>query len=80
MIGSIKRYSDISFDSKIIIDNYNCHTDNVCILEKITFFPVYHVYARNRKKLNIVGEQYFMLPDLACRYWSQLVGEKESLF
>ena len=80
MIGQINRYSDISCDSKIIIDNYNCHTDNICIIEKICFLPVYRVFGRNRKDSNIIGEKYFMRSDLACQYWSQLVAEKEYLF
>lgn len=76
----IKRYSQISRDTKIIIDNYNCHTDNFCILEKVTFIPVYRVFGRNKSNLRIVGEKYFLDEVDANKYWSQLVGEKEYLF
>ena len=76
----IKRYSQISFDSKIIIDNYNCHTNNICILEKIVFLPVYHVFGRNKSSGKAVGDKYFLNEVDANKYWSQLCGEKEYLF
>lgn len=76
----IKRYSEISSDTKIVIDNYNCHTDNICILEKVIFIPVYHVFGRNKSTNKIVGEKYFLGNVDANKYWSQLVGEKEYLF
>lgn len=76
----IKRYSQISFDTHIIIDNYNCHTDNVCILEKMIFIPVYHVFGRNKSTGKAVGEKFFLCDVDANKYWSQLVSEKEYLF
>lgn len=76
----IKRYSQISRDTKLIIDNYNCHTDNICILEKLTFIPVYRVFGRNKTNNRIVGEKYFLDVISANKYWSCLVGEKEYLF
>lgn len=76
----IKRYRDIPQDVRILIDNYNCHTENLCILEKITFFPVYRVFGRNKSNNKIVGEKYFIDVVDANRYWSQLAGEKEYLF
>ena len=76
----IKRYSQISRDTSIVIDNYNCHTDNLCILEKVVFLPVYRVFGRNKTNSKIVGEKYFLSVSDANKYWSQLVGEKEYLF
>lgn len=76
----IKRYSQISKDTKIVIDNFNCHTDNICILEKVTFIPVYRVFGRNKSNNNIIGEKYFLDIVDANKYWSQLAGEKEYLF
>lgn len=76
----IKRYSQVSRDTKILIDNYNVHTDNLCILEKVTFFPVYRVFGLNKSNLRTVGEKYFLDVVDANKYWSQLVGEKEYLF
>ena len=76
----IKRYSQISTDTKVIIDNYNCHTDNLCIVEKMDFFSVYRVFGRNKTTGKIVGEKYFLNEVDANKYWSCLVGEKEYLF
>ena len=76
----IKRYSQISRDTRIVIDNYNSHTDNICVIEKITLIPVYHVFGRNKTTGKVVGEKFFLDEVFANKYWSILVGEKEYLF
>lgn len=76
----ITSYKQISRDTKIVIDNYNVHTDNLCILEKITFIPVYRVFGRNKSNSRVLGEKYFLDVVDANKYWCQLVGEKEYLF
>ena len=70
----IKRYSQISRDVCLVIDNYNVHTDNICVVEKVTFIPVYRVFGRNKTNNRIVGEKYFLDVVDANKYWSQLAG------
>lgn len=82
----INHYSEINYYSQIlrkretVIDDYNCHTDNICILEKVTFIPIYRVFGRNKSNSTIVGEKYFLDVGDASKYWAQLAGEKECLF
>lgn len=76
----ITKYSQISRDVYIVLENYNANTDSLIRIEKICFLPLFRVVKQKHSNFQDVYERFSMDEKEVNLEFSNLMKEKMELF